>query len=125
MSDETKFEIGNKAEQLYYSVFDLTTNRQHYPVKFRRLADKLGEKFAMENGIKLQKFPADWVKFGKSTGFIRNNQMLEFIQEPNCEGAVLAFWDGKSHGTKHTITTAKKQGVETVVYRIDEREDKQ
>ena len=43
MSDETKFEIGNKAEQLYYSVFDLTTNRQHYPVKFRRLADKLQE----------------------------------------------------------------------------------
>lgn len=28
MSDETKFEIGNKAELLYYSVFDLTTNRQ-------------------------------------------------------------------------------------------------
>lgn len=43
MSDETKFEIGNKAELLYYSVFDLTTNRQHYPVKFRRLADKLQE----------------------------------------------------------------------------------
>lgn len=43
MNDETKFEIGNKAELLYYSVFDLTTNRQHYPVKFRRLADKLQE----------------------------------------------------------------------------------
>ena len=32
MSDETKFEIGNKAELLYYSIFDLTTNRQHYPL---------------------------------------------------------------------------------------------
>lgn len=43
MDDNIKFEIGNKAEQLYFSVFDLTTNRQHYPVKFRRLADKLQE----------------------------------------------------------------------------------
>ena len=40
---ETKFEIGNKAEKLYFSVFDLTTNRNHYPVKFRRMADKLQE----------------------------------------------------------------------------------
>ena len=40
---ELKFEIGNKAEQLYFSVFDITTNRSHYPVKFRRLADRLQE----------------------------------------------------------------------------------
>lgn len=43
MGDELKFEIGNEAEQLYFSVFDLTTNRNRYPVKFRRLADKLQE----------------------------------------------------------------------------------
>jgi len=41
MSDESRFEIGNKAEQLYFSVFDLTTNRSHYPTKFRRMADEL------------------------------------------------------------------------------------
>lgn len=78
-----------------------------------RGADKLGEKFAIDNGIKLRKFPADWVKFGKSAGFIRNNQMLEYIQEPNCECAVLAFWDGKSHGTKHMINEARKRNIET------------
>ena len=43
MSSELNFEIGNKAEKLYFSVFDITTNRKHYPVKFRRLADKLQE----------------------------------------------------------------------------------
>lgn len=43
MSDELKFEIGNKTEQLLFSVFDITTNRKHYPVKFRRLSDKLQE----------------------------------------------------------------------------------
>lgn len=47
MGEKYNFEIGNKAEQLYFSVFDLTTNRQHYPVKYRRLADKLQE-YALE-----------------------------------------------------------------------------
>lgn len=47
MSDERKFEIGEKSEQLYFKVFDLTTNRQHYPVKFRRMADKMQE-YALE-----------------------------------------------------------------------------
>ena len=35
MSDELKFEIGNKTEQLLFSVFDITTNCKYYPVKFR------------------------------------------------------------------------------------------
>lgn len=43
MADMTKFEIGVKSEKLYFSVFDLTTNRNHYPVKYRRLADRLQE----------------------------------------------------------------------------------
>ena len=43
MSDGVKFDIGDKAEKLYFSVFDLTTNRSHYPVKFRRMADRLQE----------------------------------------------------------------------------------
>lgn len=46
MSEEVKFDIGDKAEALYFSVFDLTTSRQHYPVKFRRLADTL-QKYAL------------------------------------------------------------------------------
>jgi len=41
--EERSFKIGDKAEQLYFHVFDLTTNRKHYPVKFRRMADKLQE----------------------------------------------------------------------------------
>lgn len=43
MSEEQTFEIGDKAEKLYFEVFDLTTNRNSYPVKFRRLADRLQE----------------------------------------------------------------------------------
>jgi len=43
MSNENKFLIGNKAEKLYFDILDKTTNRKKYPVKFRRLADKLQE----------------------------------------------------------------------------------
>ena len=43
MNDDIRFKIGDKAEKLYFTVFDLTTNRKNYPIKFRRLADKLQE----------------------------------------------------------------------------------
>lgn len=41
MSDNKNFQIGDKAEELYFSVFDATTDRQHYPIRFRRLSDEL------------------------------------------------------------------------------------
>ena len=40
---ETTFEIAGKSEALYFSIFDITTNRSHYPVKFQRLATRLQE----------------------------------------------------------------------------------
>lgn len=40
---DPRFEIGVKSENLLFSVFDITTNRSHFPVKFRRLADKMQE----------------------------------------------------------------------------------
>ena len=59
--EESQFEIGNKAEKLYFAVFDVTTNRQHYPVRFRRLSDKLQE-YALDvysNLIDANSFKAD------------------------------------------------------------------
>ena len=38
---EAKFELADKAEALYFSIFDITTNRKHYPVKFQRLSTRL------------------------------------------------------------------------------------
>ena len=48
-------------------------------------------------------------KFGKSAGFRRNEQMAEFAD------ALIAFWDGKSHGTKHMIDTATEKGMNVSV----------
>ena len=42
--------------------------------------DRLGERYAKENGYKLTKFPADWNKYGKPAGYIRNEQMGLIMQ---------------------------------------------
>lgn len=67
-------------------------------------ADKLGERFATENGFAVEHFPADWETFGKSAGPIRNRKMAEAADY------VICFWDGKSRGTASMINYAKKLG---------------
>jgi len=65
-------------------------------------ADSLGERWAKENNIETQIFYPDWEAFGKSAGYRRNEQIII-----NSD-AVIAFWDGESKGTKHSIDLAKK-----------------
>lgn len=75
-------------------------------------ADTLGEKYAMEKNLSIRVFLADWQQFGKSAGYKRNAQMAEYGD------ACVAFWDGKSKGTKHMIDLANtfKLTVEVVKY---------
>ena len=82
-----------------------------------RGADTLGEKYAQDEGFSLEVFPANWNKFGKSAGFKRNEQMAEFAD------ALIAFWDGKSHGTKHMIEIMenKKLLVRVVNYETSDK----
>ncbi len=40
-------------------------------------ADAMGQRYAQENGFKVEKYPADWKKYGKGAGPIRNKQMAE------------------------------------------------
>jgi hypothetical protein len=76
-----------------------------------RGADLLGKQYAEERGIPVLEFPANWNKYGKAAGFFRNRQML------NAADALVAFWDGRSHGTKHMIDIAAEQGLPTRVIR--------
>ena len=68
-------------------------------------ADNLGIQYANENDFNLIKFPADWNKFGKAAGPKRNKEMAIFSD------ALIAFWDGKSRGTKNMIKFAKQKGL--------------
>lgn len=67
-----------------------------------RGADTLGEQYAKEKGYEVRYFPADWDKYGKAAGYIRNEEMAE-----NAD-ALVAFWNGSSRGTKHMIDIANK-----------------
>ena len=60
-------------------------------------ADYLGERYAKYAGLAYEEYPADWRLHGKAAGYIRNKEMI--ITSTH----VLAFWDGKSRGTKHSI----------------------
>ena len=65
-------------------------------------ADALGERYAKENDFKVEKYPANWEKYGKYAGPKRNKEMAK-----NCD-CIICFWDGKSKGTKSMITLAEE-----------------
>lgn len=65
---------------------------------------------------KIPEFPlrtmsADWNKYGKSAGPIRNREMAR-----NAD-ALIAIWDGQSRGTKNMIETAQEFGLTVYVHR--------
>ena len=65
-------------------------------------ADLLGEKYAIENGFEIERYPAQWNICGRGAGIRRNEQMAQVSD------IVICFWDGKSKGTKSMIAFAKK-----------------
>lgn len=73
-------------------------------------ADSLAEQYAELHGIRLKLFLPEYEKYGKSAPIIRNRDIIS-----NADMCI-AFWDGKSRGTKHTISLAKKRAIPTEVY---------
>ncbi len=80
-------------------------------------ADALGERYAKEHQIPLRLFPADWDKYGKRAGFIRNTEMA------NNATHLIAFWDGKSKGTKMMLQIAKEKGLKGLLVMIPPTKD--
>ena len=78
-----------------------------------RGTDRFGERYAKENGIEVEKYPADWDKYGKSAGYIRNSQMADIAD------ALIAVWNGTSKGTEHMINIARKKGLLVFVYEVN------
>lgn len=66
--------------------------------------DTAGEKFARYYNLKVHDFPADWEKFGRAAGPIRNKLMAEFAD------ALLVIWDGKSAGSRNMKTIMTNMG---------------
>lgn len=82
-----------------------------------RGVDLLGERWALENNVPVERCTADWAALGKKAGYVRNEFMAK-----NAD-ALIALWDGQSKGTKHMIDVAKKAGLQVFIMQTDKRKE--
>jgi len=73
-----------------------------------RGADLLGKMWALSRRVPCYAFPADWERYGKSAGPIRNQQMLD-EGKPDL---VIAFPGGR--GTADMVRRSKSRGVRVI-----------
>lgn len=65
--------------------------------------DTIAANYAKAHGIELVEFLPNYAQYGRGATFIRNRQIID-----NAE-YILAFWNGKSKGTKYSIDYARKK----------------
>lgn len=76
-----------------------------------RGADRMAWNWAAASGILIDEHPADWEAYGKAAGVRRNREMADVAD------VLVAFWDGKSPGTRDMINAAIHRGLEVHIYR--------
>ena len=59
--------------------------------------DTCAREYALSNGIPLREFLPDYERYGRRAPLVRNFSIVDHADY------VLAFWDGKSRGTVHTL----------------------
>ncbi len=74
--------------------------------------DASAREYALRHGLKLTEFLPQYSRYGRCAPLKRNLQIIE------CADMVLAFWDGKSAGTRNVIETCRKQGVPVTVHQL-------
>ncbi len=75
--------------------------------------DLCAKVYAAEHNIKYTEFLPEYTRYGKAAPLKRNEQIIA------CADVVLAFWDGKSRGTKFSVDLAEKLGQEIKLIVID------
>ena len=75
--------------------------------------DTLAEEVADKRRISKSIIRPEYDKYGKKAPLIRNKEIVKRAE------LVIAFWDGKSRGTKFTIDYAKKLNKEVKIYIAD------
>ncbi len=74
-------------------------------------ADKWADRWAVHNGLTIEEYKADWEKYGRRAGPIRNQQMLD-EGKPDL---VVAFPTPTSVGTWGMVRRAQKNKIETII----------
>lgn len=77
-----------------------------------RGVDRLAKIYAKRRKLRYLGMPADWDKYQKAAGFVRNKEMMEIATH------VLSFWDGESKGTGHVVREASNYNLSLRVIKI-------
>ena len=72
--------------------------------------DRCAREYAKSHNIKLTEFLPEYERYGRSAPLKRNLQIIRYAD------MVLAFWDGKSNGTRFVIENCKKENVPIKVF---------
>lgn len=74
--------------------------------------DRISQMYAHDRELLLTTFHAEWGKYGKRAGPIRNEEMARYSI------ACIAFWDGKSRGTLSMINFAKQYNLKLKIIKV-------
>ncbi len=74
-----------------------------------RGADRLAETYADARGIKKRVIRPDYDRYGRPAPLVRNRVIVDLADR------VVAFWDGKSRGTRSVIDYAGKKNKQVTV----------
>lgn len=73
-------------------------------------ADTLAENYARARNIPFKVHLPDYDRYGRKAPFVRNKLIVDDSD------IIVAFWDLKSTGTKHSLDYANQKGIKCVVY---------
>ena len=76
--------------------------------------DTCAKEYAMKNHLKITEFLPQYDRYGRAAPLKRNLQIIDYAD------IILAFWDGKSRGTKHVIETCQKNNKKLLVHLISQ-----
>jgi len=74
--------------------------------------DSCAREYAKKNSLCLTEFLPEYDKYGRVAPLRRNIQIIEYAD------AVVAFWDGQSHGTKYVIENCKRLNKKVTIYKL-------
>lgn len=103
LTDQLEYELNNVTNPVHGGKWSFTLI-----TGMAQGADTLAYQWAQKHGVPTMCFPADWDRYGRRAGYIRNKQMLD-EGKPDL---VIAFPGGK--GTKMMIELARKANVEVL-----------
>jgi hypothetical protein len=103
-------EIPGEEEYLFEYLDNLTPRPTLIIHGAAKGADSLAEKWAVANGIPTEPYPANWQKYGRAAGEVRNRLMLKKGKPDK----VIAFPGGSGTGMMIRLATVDNVPVEKV-----------